>query len=495
MFEAVELGRKVAKEDYEKQVPQLRAALLQAQVDLRSADFPVVVVLSGVEGAGRGDLLNRLTQWIDMREVEVHAFDRVSDEELARPEYWRYWRTLPARGRVGIYLNSWYTDPLMDRAIDGAKRAQYELRLRRIAQFERMLAEDGALILKFWLHLSVKEQGKRLKKLADDKRTRWRVTPQRMQRHKAYDDVAQAAETAIRLTDLSHAPWLLVEAKNARYRDLTVARTLADVLAQRLKSPPPPASTTLPPIESIPPLASSDLTVLDSVDLSATATEDVYRSELDEAQERVAELTRRAYERGVSTVLVFEGWDAAGKGGAIRRVSAAIDARYTRTIATSAPSPEERAQHYLWRFWRDVPRPGHVTIYDRSWYGRLLVERVEGFAKPEEWARAYAEINQFEDQLIEHKMVLLKFFIHISAEEQLARFREREKIPYKRHKITEEDWRNRDKWDAYELAINEMVGRTSTSGAPWTLVAGNDKKHARLTVLKTLRKRLEEKLK
>ncbi len=491
MFEAVELGRKVPKRDYDAQVPELRAMLLQAQVDLRGADFPVVVVLAGVEGAGRGELLNRLAQWIDMREVQVHAFDRVSDEELSRPEYWRYWRTLPPRGRIAIYLNSWYTDPLLDRALDGAKQARFEQRLQRIAQFERMLADDGALILKFWLHLSHKEQGKRLKKLADDKHTRWRVTPERMRRHKAYDHVAQAAETAIRLTDTSQAPWFLVEAKNTRYRDLTVARTIAEGLKNRLAQGPGATASLLPPIESTPPTTAKSMTVLSKIDLSASLRGEDYRAGLTAEQERVAELTRRSYTKGLSTVMVFEGWDAAGKGGIIRRVSAAVDARYTRTIATSAPSPEEKAQHYLWRFWRDIPRPGHVTIYDRSWYGRVLVERIEGYASADEWARAYAEINQFEGQLTDHGVLVLKFFIHISGEEQLNRFKERQKIPYKRHKITDEDWRNRDRWEQYEVAINEMVARTSTSAAPWTLVAGNDKKHARVAVLRRLRAALE----
>ncbi|MEM7677161.1 MAG: polyphosphate:AMP phosphotransferase, partial [Myxococcota bacterium] len=222
MFEAVELGRKISKTEYQTLLPELRASLLQAQSLLRQAPFSVVILLSGVEGAGRGELLNRLTQWIDMRDVEVHAFDRISDEELSRPEYWRYWRTLPPHGRMAIYLNSWYTDPLLDRALDKKKRSVFERRIQRIAQFERMLADDGTLLLKFWLHLSKKEQGKRLKKLAEDERTRWRVTPERCRQHKAYAEVVRAAETAIRLTDTSVTPWFLVEADHARYRDTFV---------------------------------------------------------------------------------------------------------------------------------------------------------------------------------------------------------------------------------------------------------------------------------
>lgn len=494
MFEAVELGRKLSKSAYAERLPELRQSLLEVQDQLRKADFPVVVVLSGVEGAGRGDLVNRLAQWLDMRDVEVHAFDRISDEEASRPEFWRYWRTLPPKGRISVYLNSWYTDPLHDRALEGGKRARFERRLDRIAHFERMLAEDGALILKFWLHLTEKEQGKRLKALAKDPRTRWRVTDARLARHEAYGRFADAAETAIRLTDARLSPWLLVEANSPRYRDLTVATTLADAVRHRLEQPEgalPPAP--LPPIEAH--LGERDeATVLDRVDLSAALEPESYRSQLEEEQERVAELTRRAHEQGVSTVLVFEGWDAAGKGGAIRRISAAIDARYTRIISVAAPTPQEKAMHYLWRFWRDIPKPGHVTIYDRSWYGRVLVERVEGFAEIEAWSRAYAEINRFEEQLVDHGTVVAKFFIHISPETQLERFEERKAIPYKRHKITDEDWRNREKWGAYEAAINEMVARTSTSHAPWTLVSGADKRHARVEVLRTLRSALERRL-
>lgn len=493
VFEAVELGRKVSKKEYAERVPALREAILQAQHDLRRSDVPVVMVLAGVEGAGRGELINRLAQWLDMRDVEVHAFDRVSDEEAKRPEFWRYWRTLPPKGRISIYLNSWYTDPLYDRALDGGKRGRFERRLARIANFEQLLAEDGALLLKFWLHLTKKEQGARLKALADNPRTQWRVTKAREARHEAYDEVARAAETAIRMTDGRLTPWSLVEARSGRYRDLTVAKRLVEGLRERLEtSTPAPVASTKPKPS---PVAPDDIvTVLNTVDLSAALDDETYDRALDEEQERVAELTRRAYDKDISTVLVFEGWDAAGKGGAIRRVTAAIDARYTRTISIAAPSPEEKAQHYLWRFWRDIPRPGHVTIYDRSWYGRVMVERVEGFAHPHEWMRAYAEINAFEEQLVDHGVVLEKFFIHISPEAQLQRFEARKTIPWKRHKITDEDWRNRGKWPDYARAIDEMVARTSTRIAPWHLIAGNDKKHARVEILRTLRERLEARL-
>lgn len=492
MFEAVELGHKVEKEEYAAAEPELRRALLQAQLRLRDTKTPVIVVLSGVEGSGRGDVTNRLSQWMDMRDVQVHSFDRLSEEEETHPEFWRFWRALPARGKISVFINSWYTDPLMDRALDEGKRGQYERRLSRIAQFERMLADDGAVILKFWLHLSKKEQGRRLKRLEEHKSTRWRVTPERWARHEAYDNVLSAAETLIRTTDAAYAPWMLVESKDRRWRDLTVGRTLCAAIETELARQDAPKAEEAPaPQASLPALAGSAVTVLDRVDLSQKLEEEEYDRRLSAGRERLAKLSRKAYNEQISTVMVFEGWDAAGKGGAIRRVCRAIDARYTRTLSIAKPTPEEYAQHYLWRFWRDVPRPGHVSIYDRSWYGRVLVERVEGFASHAEWARAYGEINQFEEQLTEHGIILLKFWIHISPEEQLARFKEREQIPYKRHKITDEDWRNREKWPQYQEAVNEMVARTSTAHAPWTLVAGNDKRFARVQVLETVRKKLE----
>jgi polyphosphate kinase 2 (PPK2 family) len=211
-------------------------------------------------------------------------------------------------------------------------------------------------------------------------------------------------------------------------------------------------------------------------------------------QGKLHRLTWAAHQKKRSSVFVFEGWDAAGKGGCIRRITQAMDARLYQVISTAAPTDEERAHHYLWRFWRHIPRAGLVTVYDRSWYGRVLVERVENFAKESEWKRAYLEINSFEEQLVNHGTIMLKFWIHISPEEQLRRFKEREVIAYKQHKITDEDWRNRDKWEAYTLAVNDMVARTSTTLAPWVLVSGEDKGFGRIEVLKTVCNRLEEAL-
>ena len=215
---------------------------------------------------------------------------------------------------------------------------------------------------------------------------------------------------------------------------------------------------------------------------------------LERFQGRLNLRHRKTSAHGISTVVVFEGWDAAGKGGAVRRATAALDARAWQAIPIAAPTDEERAYHYLWRFWRHLPREGVLTIFDRSWYGRVLVERVEGFATPPEWRRAYNEINEFEEQLAEHGVVVVKFWMHITRDEQMRRFKERQTSPFKRWKLSDEDWRNRKRWDDYAQAVNEMIERTSTRVAPWTIVESNDKYYARIKVLQTICARLESAL-
>jgi len=490
MFETAELGRSIGKKEYAAEVTQLRTDLLAAQFELREADYPVIVIISGSDGAGKGDTLNCLHEWFDPRGLETSVFGPLSDEERDRPPFWRFWRALPAKGRIGVYLGSWYTDPIIRRVYGDSKSAKLDQQMQRIAAFERMLVEDGALILKFWLHLSKKDQKKRLERLEKSPETAWKVGPLDWKHFKLYDRFVKYSERAIRQTDTGHSPWLIVEATDDNYRNLTVGRHILESLRKR-HAARPAHDAAFSPVSKVP----SGITVLDKVDLTQSVTRDKYEKKLPRLQGRLNQLTRRAREQGVSSVLVFEGWDAAGKGGNIRRLTAAIDARLYRVISIAAPTDEERAHHYLWRFWRHVPRAGNVTIYDRSWYGRVLVERVESFATEAEWSRAYSEINDFEEQLVEHGTVLAKFWIHISAEEQLRRFEERSTVEFKKHKITDEDWRNREKWNAYEDAINEMVARTSTAHAPWTIVPGNDKKFARLTTIETFCSALERRLK
>ena len=491
MFEVAELGRKVSREDFDQALPALRSGLLEAQFALKTQKIPVIIIVSGADCAGKGEFVHRLNEWLDPRGVDTHAFRQSSDEERARPRFWRFWLALPARGRIGIFFGSRYSDPLVQRVYREIKPTQLDGELDRVAFFEEMLSVDGALIIKLWFHLSKKEQARRLKHLQRDPHTRHRVRPMDRKNLKLYGRFINTSERVIRRTDSARCPWRLIEATDRRYRELTSAQIVLQSLQARLKdgvaARVQPAGEA--PVQPAHPKSGDS--ILDHVVLSQKLTGKQYREGLEKYQGRLTQLTWEANARGISTVAVFEGWDAAGKGSAIRRVTAAIDPRLYRIIPIAAPSDEERAHHYFWRFWRHLPQAGHVAIFDRSWYGRVLVERVEKFATEHEWKRAYLEINDFEEQLAAGKIALAKFWVHISKAEQLRRFKERQDIEFKRYKITDEDWRNRKKWNAYKEAINDMVAHTSTEFAPWTVVAGNDKHFARVQILKTLCEALE----
>lgn len=489
MFEAAELGRTVSKQAFEAEEPELHAELLALQRRLAKTDCAVIIVVAGVEGAGKGEVVDVLHKWLDVRGIETHAFWDETDEERDRPRFWRFWRTLPPRGGIGIMFGSWYTGPIIDRVIGDAPASEFDTQMRHINDFEQALCDDGAVILKFWFHLSKKEQKKRLKQ--DKKGERGKISPLTKKFARHYDEFTKVSERAIRLSDIGHCPWHIIEATDRRYRNLAVGRIVKSVLSQHLDHPPDKVLRT--PFHTSPTLGKE--TVLDSVDLSQRIDAETYQSRLRNYQRKLHDLSWLVKKQGINIVAVFEGWDAAGKGGAIRRVTQSMDARLYRVISVAAPTDEERAHHYLWRFWRHVPRKGYGTIYDRSWYGRVLVERVEGFASAVEWGRAYQEINDFEEHLTNHGTVLLKFWLHLDKQEQLRRFEERQATPWKQHKITDEDWRNRDRWEDYQAAVNDMVVRTSTEYAPWTLVSANDKKVARLKVLETFCDRLHQALK
>ncbi len=494
MFEIVESGAKISKSQYKKRLPELRFELLQAQFALQKAGIPLLIILSGVEGAGKGEVVNRLNSWLDTRYIETNVFRVESDEQKRRPFYWRYWRKLPSKKQVGIFIGSWYRSSILKRVQDGIKDAEYYSELHRILIHEQMLAKDGMLIAKFWFHISKKEQKKRLRVLEKNERTQWRVTEEDWKHHDQYDDYKTASERAIRKTDTADVPWHVLDASQDRYRDLAVMEILLQKMNMALKyNGGENESSAGKNIQSQSALKPKN--ILDRIDLTQAIEQDVYSSEFDELKLEIDYLAWQCYRNGISSVFVFEGWDAAGKGGVIRRLIQAMDAKLYRVIQIAAPTDEEKEHHYLWRFWRHIPRDGKITIYDRSWYGRVLVERVEGFATEAEWGRAYSEINEFEQQLTEHGTIVQKFWLHISSDEQLRRFKEREITDYKKHKLTEDDWRNRDKHELYKDAVHDMVAKTGTEYAPWNIIAADDKNHARISVLRIIRDKLEEALK
>jgi AMP-polyphosphate phosphotransferase len=489
MFEAAELGHRIDKQTYKEQLPALRESLLLAQVELKKrAPFAVTVVIAGLDAAGKSETVHELLEWLDPRLVQTRSFDAPTEVERERPHMYRYWTALPPKGTVGLLYGAWYDEAIERRFARDIDKAELDQLAEEAARFERMLVNEGALVLKFWFHLSAKRQRERFRKLSKDPATRWRVSADERAHLKGYHRLTCAAERMLRQTHTAEAPWVIVEGTDANYRNLTVGQTLLHALRTRLDDQAPARGGEAPPLES----SIDGVEVLDKLDLSKSLSKTDYEDELLEWQGRLnLAMLQSRFRKHHSLVAVFEGNDAAGKGGAIRRVTSALDARQYQTVPVAAPSDEERAQPYLWRFWRHLPRRGELTIFDRSWYGRVLVERVEGFAREQDWMRAYGEIDDFETQLAAHGVLVVKFWLAIDQQTQLARFQEREATPWKNFKITADDWRNREKWADYASAVHDMVERTSTEIAPWTLVEANDKRYARVKVLKTLASAIE----
>ena len=489
MFESAELGHKIDKKTYATEEPKLREELLNAQFDVAKAGrFPVLILIGGVDGAGKGETVNLLNEWMDPRHIQTRAFGAGSDEEAERPAMWRFWRELPPKGKIGIMFGSWYTAPIVDRVMGRTSDEDLQQSLDEVVRFERMLCDEGVLLLKFWFHLGKKQQKQRLKDLEKDPHTRWRVTKLDWQRFKVYDQFREISARSLRETSTASAPWTVVEGLDERYRSLTVGRVLLESMKQRLNHAPAKAS-----IVQVPPLPKTDnLGLVRDLDLKQKLDKAKYKKQLEKWQGSLNLLSReKKFFKKHSLVLVFEGADAAGKGGAIRRITGAIDARHYQITPIAAPTEEERAQPYLWRFWRHVPRRGRIAIFDRSWYGRVLVERVEELCSVADWMRAYSEINDFEEQLVHNGAIILKFWLQISKAEQLRRFKLREQIGFKTFKITPEDWRNRKKWGPYEQAVCDMIDQTSTEIAPWKVIEAEDKSFARIKILRTIVERME----
>ena len=492
MFESAEIGHRVEKKVWKEKEPALRAALLDMQYRLLGeARFAVVILVNGVDLSGRGETVNLLNEWMDPRHIRTEAFGPLSDPERHHPEMFRFWQVLPPKGHIGILFGNWYTDPIVAHALGQDKHDRFVHRLERIRQFERMLAAEGVLLLKFWFHLSKKAARTRMKELQSNPRTAWRVTRQEEHNLKHYDEFVSVSDEALRKTSLGEAPWLVIEGSDPYYRALTAGQLLLDSVKRRLDQPvdrrrPPQLAPETHPIDNRSLLAAQDYT--------RRIERKHYESRIETLQGRLNGLSRDPRMQQRSLVVVFEGMDAAGKGSTIRRLTQALDARFYRVIPVAAPNENERAQPYLWRFWRYIPRHGHSTLFDRSWYGRVLVERVENYCTEADWMRAYAEINEFEEELSEAGVLIVKFWLAVTPEEQLRRFNERAKTPHKNFKITDEDWRNREKWPKYEQAVGDMIDRTSTEVAPWHVIASDDKLWSRVEVLEVLCDRIERAL-
>ncbi len=500
MFDSARLKHSLDKQSFKDMEPQLRDDLLDAQFELvEQKRKTLLILLNGPDGVGKGPMATLLYRWLDPRHVQTLAYDRPTDDERHRPNMWKYWRDLPARGDVGIVLGSWYHQTFVDMVNNKHTEARFLQNLESINRFEAMLAAEGVILLKLWLHIDTDEAHKRLKKAKKGNGFKrpiileWADIDTQKERRR----LAEAATLAARQTSTAVAPWHVVPAADPEYCSAAIGKLLLDTL-QAANAPSSPTAAPAKPRTKLPatkPAGLPRVSILSSLNLSKALPDNDYKTQLKKQQERLSLLTSDDKFRNVGLVCAFEGNDAAGKGGAILRLRQALDLRSFRVIPVAAPNDEERARPYLWRFWRNIPALGHATIFDRSWYGRVLVERVEGFCSQADWQRAYEEINDFEETLHRAHYVVVKFWLATSQEEQLKRFKERENTPFKRFKITPDDWRNREKWPLYEAAITDMVDRTSSKVAPWTLVEAEDKNFARIKVVKTVADRLEAALK
>ena len=491
MLEKLDLTKKLDKKEYKERMEKLAPKLGKLQRACKELGIPVMIAFEGYDAAGKGLQIGELIQALDPRGFEVYAVKKETREEKRHPFLWRFWMKMPARGRIAIYDSSWYRKVLIDRFDKKISDKDVEKAYRSILSFEEQLTADGMVLIKFFLAIDQEEQKKRFDKLLDSRETAWRVAKGDRKRNKNFEKYQAMNEEMLSRTDTRHAPWNLVEAVDRRFATVKIYETVAQILEEKVeavrqqqaKSEEPQKETVLAGEASGKPM---EETILSRADLTLSCTKAEYKERLKKLQKKIQKLHGELYRRRIPVVLGFEGWDAGGKGGAIKRLTQKMDPRGYVVHPTASPNDIERAHHYLWRFWTDMPKAGHVTIFDRTWYGRVMVERIEGFCSRGEWQRAYKEINDMERDLTDAGAIVLKFWMQIDKDEQERRFRAREENPEKRWKITDEDWRNRAKWDQYEEAVNEMLLRTSTPNAPWIVVEGNCKYYARIKVLETV---------
>ncbi len=497
MLEKLNLDQELDKKTFHDAFSKLQFDIGVLQRKVVDLGIPVIIIFEGWEAAGKGTAIGSLVRRIDPRGFKVHHTKAPTEEEALRPFLWRFWRDLPGRGEIGIFDRSWYGKVLVERVDKLAPKKEWRRAYAEINEFERLLADDGALLIKFWLHISKKEQKSRFKHFLKDPFRGWKITKTDWKHHKEYDKFYEAAEDMFAKTDAPHAPWTAVESHDKRVSTLKIMRAVVAAIQNAVKrkekaAAKAQAAAPAPTAESTPP--ASKPTLLSRIDLNKTLTKEEYAARLDDLQDRIVDYEYRLYEKRLPVVIVYEGWDAGGKGGNIKRITEKLDPRGYDVTPIAAPQGAERTHHYLWRFWNHLPKAGHIAIFDRSWYGRVMVERIEGFCREDEWKRAFDEIVEFERQLANFGTIVIKFWIHISQEEQLRRFKERESIEFKRWKLTDEDWRNREKWPQYDRAVSELIEKTSMPFAPWTVVEGNCKYWARIKALETVCNAIKSKL-
>jgi len=492
MLENIDMNKEMAKKEFKAAMAALEPRLADLQRELMNSKVPVMIVFEGWSAAGKGTLISKVLTPLDPRYFNVYTMDKLTDAEIFRPSLWSYWVKSPSKGRIALFDKSWHRVALPD----GVAKWKLSPGERNgffydVNAFEQQMSDDGTLIIKFFLHIGKEEQRKRFLELERNEDTKWRVDSDDWMQNKDYDEHLESFENMIQQSNSGATKWVIVEANDKNYATVKVYETIISKIEEELvRRAARPAVQQ--PVNTVTP---QEISILRAVDLDKTISDNEYKEKLKYYQNKMAILGFKLYTKRRPVVIVYEGWDAAGKGGNIKRLTQELDPRGYEVIPIAAPSAEELSHHYLWRFWNKMPKGGHIGIFDRSWYGRVMVERIEGFCSQDEWQRAFQEINDMERHMANHGAIVLKFWMHIDQEEQLRRFTARQEEPSKQYKITDEDWRNREKWDQYERAVDEMLFRTNMDYAPWTVVEANDKKYARIKVLEHVTRVLEKKLK
>jgi len=490
MLEQIDLSKKLEKTEYKSIIADLEIKLGELQRKAWELKIPIIVVFEGWGASGKGTLINQLMLAMDPRGFTVYNIKPPNEEESYRPFLWRFWIKTPVKGRIAIFDRSWYRRVLVERIDKIVSEKSCRLAYNEINAFEKQLVDDGFVIIKFFLHITQKEQKKRFDTLLINPSTSWRVTKEDWKHHEQYHEYVAAIEEMIDKTDTDVAPWTVVEAHDRRSANVKVFRSVIDAIERRIAGLPAGENCNGNKLHKIQ-AEDSLVSILNQVDLSPALAREEYEKALKKYQARIHELEHEVYLKRIPVVIVYQGWDAAGKGGNIKRLVEGMDPRGYEVVPIGPPNDIEKSHHYLWRFWMKIPKAGHFAIFDRSWYGRVLVERIEGFCNEAEWRRAFREIKEMEEHLANAGTIIIKFWLHIDEEEQLRRFQDREATLHKQWKINDEDWRNREKREQYQIAVDEMLFRTNTSYAPWTIIEANCKLYARIKVLKTVIKAVE----
>ena len=481
-------AEKPSDEEMERRLQAARTTLAAKQIAVKEQRLPVLVLIEGWGAAGKGSVLGKLIRNMDPRFFKVAAMKEATEEERRKPFLYRHFVKIPQAGKFMFFDGGWMDEVTKEYLHGALKEEKYRERIVSIRRFERQLTDNGYLVMKFFFQIDEKEQRKRLEDLLQEKNTKWRVGQDDLWQNKNYDKCLQVYDRYLEDTNQSTAPWYLIDSKSKKWAELQMLEILIEGIDTALMN----SSHAVPILQN--PFRLKSMPKLAEISLDKPLTETEYREQLKTCQNRLRELHNELYRKKIPVIIAYEGWDAAGKGGNIKRIAAALDPRGYEVHPIASPEPHEKARHYLWRFWNRLPKDGHIAIFDRTWYGRVMVERLEGFCSENDWQRAYNEINEFEKELSDWGAVVIKFWVQIDKDTQLERFTLRQNTPEKQWKITDEDWRNREKWDLYEDAVNEMLQKTSTSFAPWFVLESNDKKYARIKALKTVISEIEKKL-